>query len=213
MLKRTMICLIAAALVIAPAGAATAATPDRQVLREKLEAVHTAGMPGAFAEVRDGHRTWTPTAGVADITTGAPIRDGMRHRIGSITKTFVATTVLQLAGEHRVTLDAPIGRYVPGLVPADLGRAVTVRMLLNHTSGIGGRFWGHDGGTIGHRTISWHSADGRTQLTYARNMAFYAVPAIDTALADFIVTALCGDQSATWTAVATPDLRRLLVSR
>jgi D-alanyl-D-alanine carboxypeptidase len=76
-----------------------------------------------------------------------------------------------------------------------------------------GRFWRHDGGTIGHQTISWHSADGRTQLTYAQNMAFYAVPAIDTALADFIVTALCGGQSATRTAVATPDLRRLLVSR
>jgi D-alanyl-D-alanine carboxypeptidase len=49
----------------------------------------------------------------------------------------VATTVLQLVAEHRVSLDAPIGRYVAALVPAALGRAVTVRMLLNHTSGIG----------------------------------------------------------------------------
>jgi D-alanyl-D-alanine carboxypeptidase len=88
------------------------------VLRQRLEAVHAAGMPGVFAEVRDGPRTWTPAAGVIDVRTGEPVRDGLRHRVGSITKTFVAATVLQLAGEGRIRLDAPIGRYLPrGLVP------------------------------------------------------------------------------------------------
>ncbi|WP_372472143.1 serine hydrolase domain-containing protein [Jidongwangia harbinensis] len=106
-------------------------------MQQKLEAVHAAGMPGVFAEVRHGHRTWTPTAGVIDVRTGRPVRDGLRHRVGSITKTFVATTVLQLAGEKRLRLDAPIGRYLSELVPGEEGRRVTVRMLLNHTSGIG----------------------------------------------------------------------------
>lgn len=141
MLRRALTVLTVFSTFIAPVVPAAAA-PTRDdfgaLLQEQLDAVHAAGMPGAFAEVRDGRRTWTPTTGVADVATGAPVRDGMRHRIGSITKSFVATTVLQLVGEHRIKLDAPIGRYLkPGLIPADLGRQVTVRMLLNHTSGIG----------------------------------------------------------------------------
>ncbi len=65
------------------------------------------------------------------------MRPQMRHRIGSITKTFVATTVLQLVDEGRLSLDDPIGRWLPDIVPDELGTEVTVRMLLNHTSGIG----------------------------------------------------------------------------
>ena len=137
MWKRALTLAIATAVLVAPAGPAVA-TPTAAGLQEKLEAVHDAGMPGVFAEVRDGRRTWTPTAGVIDLRSDRPVRDGLRHRVGSITKSFVATTVVQLAGEGRVRLDAPIGRYLPaGLIPADLGRRVTVRMLLSHTSGIG----------------------------------------------------------------------------
>jgi D-alanyl-D-alanine carboxypeptidase len=134
MIKRTLTCLLAALAGVAPAGVATAAPAGPQ---QQLDAVHAAGMPGAFAEVRAGGHTVTLTTGVADVATGEPVSAGLSHRIGSITKTFVATTVLQLAGEGRIELDAPVGRYLPGLVPAEVGRAVTVRMLLNHTSGIG----------------------------------------------------------------------------
>jgi D-alanyl-D-alanine carboxypeptidase len=83
--------------------------------------------------VRAGHRTWRGAAGVADLATGAPMRPGLRHRIGSVTKTFVATAVLQLVAEGRLRLDDPVARWLrlPGLDPR-----VTVRMLLRHTSGI-----------------------------------------------------------------------------
>jgi D-alanyl-D-alanine carboxypeptidase len=74
---------------------------------------------------------------VADLRTGAPERPGLEHRIGSLTKTFVATAVLQLVAERRVDLDAPVGTYLPGVLPGDLGQRTTVRMLLGHTSGIG----------------------------------------------------------------------------
>ena len=140
MWKRILTIIIATVALVAPAGAAVAvpgAPPIGAELQAKLDAVHAAGMPGAFAEVRDGRRTWTPTTGVIDIRTQRPVRDGLRHRIGSLTKTFVATTMLQLAGEGRVRLDAPVGRYLPDLVTGETGRRVTVRMLLNHTSGIG----------------------------------------------------------------------------
>jgi D-alanyl-D-alanine carboxypeptidase len=61
-----------------------------------------------------------------------------RIRIGSSTKTFTATVVLQLVGEHRIALDAPIARYLPGVVDRGGydGRKITVRQLLQHTSGL-----------------------------------------------------------------------------
>ncbi|MBF9128595.1 beta-lactamase family protein [Plantactinospora sp. S1510] len=105
--------------------------PD-EALRAGLRAVTDAGMPGVFAEVRDGHATWRGASGVADLETGRPIRPDFQHRVGSINKTFVATALLQLVAERRLSLDAPVRRYLPQLVPA----GVTVRMLLNQTGGL-----------------------------------------------------------------------------
>ncbi|GAA2155000.1 hypothetical protein GCM10009727_62530 [Actinomadura napierensis] len=61
-----------------------------------------------------------------------------RVRVGSITKTFTAVTLLQLAARGRVSLDAPVARYLPGLIDAGGhdGRTITVRSLLRHTSGL-----------------------------------------------------------------------------
>ncbi|MFF4445257.1 serine hydrolase domain-containing protein [Streptomyces sp. NPDC001502] len=109
---------------------------DGAALDAAIENVHRAGMPGLFAEVRDGDRVWRGAAGVADVATGRPVTAGMRHRVGSITKTFTAAAVLQQAESGRIGLDTPIGRYLPGLVPGERGAAITVRMLINHTSGL-----------------------------------------------------------------------------
>ena len=144
MLRKTVVCTLAVALLATPVTAGPAvATPQPArsdigvVLHELLEAEHAGGVPGVFAQVRDRNRTWNLAAGVADLDTGRPVRPQFRHRIGSITKTFVATTVLQLVGERRVRLDAPIAYYLPHVVPGEQGRQITVRMLLNHTSGLG----------------------------------------------------------------------------
>jgi D-alanyl-D-alanine carboxypeptidase len=109
---------------------------DPAELDAAIENVHRAGMPGLFAEVRDGDQVWRGAAGVADLATGRPVTAGMRHRVGSITKTFTAAAVLQQVEDGRIGLDTPIGRYLPRLVPAARGDAITVRMLLNHTSGL-----------------------------------------------------------------------------
>ncbi|MGW6268975.1 serine hydrolase domain-containing protein [Streptomyces sp. NPDC055060] len=93
-------------------------------------------MPGLFAEVREGDQFWRGAAGVADVTTGRPVTADLRHRVGSITKTFTAAAVLQQAEGGQIALDAPIGRYLPNLVPGERGDAITVRMLINHTSGL-----------------------------------------------------------------------------
>src|SRR5207244_11668664 len=65
-----------------------------------------------------------------------PVRSEMRQRIGSVSKTFTAAAIMQQVEQGRIELDAPIGRYLPQLVPGERGAKITVRMLLNHTSGI-----------------------------------------------------------------------------
>ncbi|MGP4021852.1 serine hydrolase domain-containing protein [Actinomadura sp. 3N407] len=122
-----------------PAGARGPSTGpfDPAKLRATLDATHEAGMYGLFSAARDGRTTWAGASGVADVRTGRPVTPDMRQRVGSITKTFVATAVLQQVEEGRIGLDAPVRHYLPGLVPGRRGAQVTVRMLLNHTSGIG----------------------------------------------------------------------------
>ncbi|MER5864297.1 serine hydrolase domain-containing protein [Kitasatospora sp. NPDC002040] len=115
----------------------TAAVPtDRAALDRALrDVVGVGGSSAALARVvQDGRTVWQGAAGQADLDTGAPARADGRFRIGSTTKTFVATVVLQLVAERKVRLDDPIERYLPGTVPN--GANITVRQLLNHTSGL-----------------------------------------------------------------------------
>ncbi|WP_078656747.1 serine hydrolase domain-containing protein [Kitasatospora aureofaciens] len=90
---------------------------------------------GVLARVSgpDGH--WTGTYGTADVTTGAPVPVDGRFRLGSVTKTFIATVVLQLAAEDRVDLDQPVQRYLPNVLP-DSYPPIPVRTLLNFTSSL-----------------------------------------------------------------------------
>ncbi|MET8954408.1 serine hydrolase domain-containing protein [Streptomyces sp. NPDC004533] len=99
-----------------------------------LDDLVTAGVPAVIAEVRDSHGVWTGTSGRGDLGHKRPLLADGRFRAGSETKSFVATTVLQLVAEKKVRLDAPIERYLPGLVPD--GRHITVRQLLSHRSGL-----------------------------------------------------------------------------
>lgn len=109
---------------------------DPAELKSAMDGVHRAGMPGVYAEVRDAGQTWRGATGVADVRTGRPIRPDMRQRVGSITKTFTAAAIMQQVEQGRIRLDAPIGSHLPQLVPGERGMKITVRMLLNNTSGI-----------------------------------------------------------------------------
>jgi D-alanyl-D-alanine carboxypeptidase len=138
--------LTTTAVLTAPAHAGPAAPPagpvdrtslDRTALRDSLDAIHEAGIYGVFSSVRDGGERWTGASGVADVETGRPVTPGMRHRVGSISKTFTSVALLQQVERGRVRLDAPIGDYLPDLIPGERGRQITVRMLLNHTSHLG----------------------------------------------------------------------------
>ena len=123
--------LVAALLVAAPAGAGVAGPPSLSQLAKGLNA---AGAPGAVVLVRDTEGVKAAAAGFANLRTKERMRVDHAFRVGSITKTFVATVVLQLSAEGTLEIDDAIERWLPGLVPN--GHAITLRQLLNHTSGI-----------------------------------------------------------------------------
>ncbi|MFD7844630.1 serine hydrolase domain-containing protein [Nocardia sp. NPDC059764] len=144
--SRVAVAGAALAAVLAVQGCTTTQDPatDRpgglgpRLARLLDDLVQQHGFPAAQVTIDGpgGHRVLT--AGAGDTVTGAPIGDGARVRIGSNTKTFVATVVLQLVAEGKVDLDAPIERYLPGVVRGNGndGDRVTVRQLLQHTSGL-----------------------------------------------------------------------------
>ncbi|MEV0338963.1 serine hydrolase domain-containing protein [Nocardia sp. NPDC050713] len=100
--------------------------------------VVASGVPGAQLVVSGDSGETRLNSGVGDLGTGAPFPDDARVRVASNTKSFVAAVALQLVGERRVELDSPIDAYLPGVVtgPGGDGRRITVRNLLQHTSGI-----------------------------------------------------------------------------
>ncbi|TDD37344.1 class A beta-lactamase-related serine hydrolase [Nonomuraea terrae] len=130
-------CLMAGVLgVAAPsqAGVVSAVTDQRALVQEALDAMVAAGAPGVLARVDDPHGHWIATSGVADLRTGEAVPRNARFRVASLTKSVIATIVLQLAEEHRLSLDRPVGAWLPGIVAG--ADRITVRQLLNHTSGL-----------------------------------------------------------------------------
>nr|WP_223242713.1 serine hydrolase domain-containing protein [Streptomyces sp. CBMA123] len=98
-----------------------------------MEELVGSGFLGVQLRVSDARGTWAGSAGARELGSGAePLTDG-HFRIGSSTKSFVATTVLLLVAEGRIGLDTPADQYLPEF---GLDRRITVRMLLQHTSGI-----------------------------------------------------------------------------
>ncbi len=123
-------------VVWAPATAArsVSARPDLQRVLDGLVRGPHRVAPGATAYVVGPHGTWSGAAGVAVAATGVRMRPGARMRLESVSKLWTATLILQLVARHRLTLDDSVEHWLPGLLPA--GRRITVRELLDHTSGL-----------------------------------------------------------------------------
>ncbi|MFJ2926045.1 serine hydrolase domain-containing protein [Streptomyces massasporeus] len=133
------VALSAGTAALAPAAQAAEPTHGHEATRTALRAlVEKGSLPGAAATVRDAHGRWFGRAGHADTGTGRKRTAGEHFRGASITKTFVATVLLQLEAEGRLDLDDTVERWLPGLVHGNGydGSKVTLRQLLNHTSGI-----------------------------------------------------------------------------
>lgn len=126
--------LVAFALLALPAPA-SAFTPEQiaafqQVLQlDQQEAAYPGEILGVWQR---GNGGFVGTAGVASLGSGAPISARDHVRIGSVTKTFTATVILQLAQQGRLRLSDDIDRFLRG-IPG--GHRVTVKRLLNQTSG------------------------------------------------------------------------------
>jgi D-alanyl-D-alanine carboxypeptidase len=103
-------------------------------LQAALDDIAATAASGVLAEVHDAGRVWRGSSGTAQLGTSQPVPANGRFRIGSITKTFVATVALQLVGERRIALTDPVERWLPGVIPG--GDRVTVHHLLQHTSGV-----------------------------------------------------------------------------
>ncbi|MEU5059098.1 MULTISPECIES: serine hydrolase domain-containing protein [unclassified Streptomyces] len=131
----------AAGAILAGPGRAAAHTPpgpalsDPCALQEAISDLTHPPSTSAQLLVDRPEQRWYGTAGVADIGTARQLRPDDAFRAGSVTKAFVATVVLQLWARGVVELDEPIGRHLPGLLPAGSAR-ITVAQLLNHTSGL-----------------------------------------------------------------------------
>ena len=133
---------VVAAIALGAAGGAASAAPSKgeaESLKSRAQGLLGDGYPAALAAVTDAKGESAGAAvGKGSLETGqAPPMDG-EVRIGSNTKTFVAVVVMQLVQEGKVGLDEPIETYLPGLIKGEGidGSRITVRQLLQHTSGL-----------------------------------------------------------------------------
>ncbi len=110
--------------------------------------------PGASVGIElKGRRVFEATRGLANLEWIAAVDHDTVFRIASLTKQFTAAAIVRLAEHGKLALDDPIARYLPGYGPA--GETITVRHLLNHTSGIGD--YTTDPAFVTHRVRSDHS--------------------------------------------------------
>jgi D-alanyl-D-alanine carboxypeptidase len=134
--------LVITALALSSCGKSDSGTSSDALPRETQrrldeivdDAMARDGIPGAIVGVwAPGRGTWVAVKGQADISPERAMQAGDRYRIGDVTATFTSTVVLQLVDEGRVKLDDSLQVYFPG-APQVAG--ITVRQLLNHTSGL-----------------------------------------------------------------------------
>lgn len=132
--------LVAGALVASQLASPPAAgfephrTETSRTLQHVARQLVRDGAPGAIVVVRSASGVRRAEAGLARRRPRMAMAATDRFRVASITKTFVATVVLQLVAEGKLGLDDSVERWLPGLVPN--GRAITIRELLDHTSGL-----------------------------------------------------------------------------
>ena len=130
---------LAAAATVAPAQSVDAVSPDLRSRIDRIAAqvLEATGVPSAsVAVVQHGKLVYTHAYGFArlgsDSAPAVPATPEMRYSIGSISKQFTAAAILLLQEQGKLSLDDPVGKYIPGLTR---GNDVTIRQVLSHTSG------------------------------------------------------------------------------
>ncbi len=85
-------------------------------------------------DYEDGKFTWKLASGYSNLETKTPMTTDTRFRVASLTKTFVAMTVMQLVEEGKITPDDSVEQWFPGMIPN--GENITIRQVVNHSSGL-----------------------------------------------------------------------------
>jgi D-alanyl-D-alanine carboxypeptidase len=124
----------AATLACAALAGAASPPPKSDLQRGANRLVATSGLPGVVTLVEQDRRRTVVAAGLGDVARRRAMRTTDRFWVGSITKAFVATVVMQLVAERRLGLDDTIDELLPGRIRE--GQRIRLRHLLNHTSGI-----------------------------------------------------------------------------
>jgi D-alanyl-D-alanine carboxypeptidase len=127
------------------------------------------GIPGVSVTILFGDGTsWTGTSGYADVTARVAVTADTAFALGSVSKTYTAALILALASDGRIDLAASARTYLP---TAKIDPRITVRMLLDHTSGLDD-FFLHppiDKALLAHRNATWTAA---RSLTYVGRRYF-----------------------------------------
>ncbi|WP_165828828.1 serine hydrolase domain-containing protein [Caulobacter radicis] len=139
MRRRTVLAggVLASALALTGTFPAFAAplSPDkaREVDAIAAEVLAATGAPSAsVAIVEDGEPVYAKAYGLARLSPAVPATTSTRYGIASVSKQFTAAAILLLVEDGKVSLDDPVGRYVPGLTDGD---RITLRQVLSHTAG------------------------------------------------------------------------------
>ncbi|MFC8391137.1 serine hydrolase domain-containing protein [Streptomyces sp. NPDC057238] len=151
LLAASLVLALGAGPLVAPAFASSAprapvctTAPSHQALCEAIGGLPDATTTAALVRLGGTEGSWQGSSGVRDLVSGRAADPDARFRAGSTTKVVTAAAVLRLAAQGEVDLDASIERYLPGLLGPEFEEPVTVRNLLNHTSGIqSGVSWGN----------------------------------------------------------------------
>jgi CubicO group peptidase (beta-lactamase class C family) len=141
---------VSALILIVPSATAQSINTIDPALRERIDRIASqvleqTGVPSAsVALVQHGKIAYTHAYGSARLATdhapALPATPEMRYSIGSISKQFTATALLLLQDQKKISIDDPVGKYIPGLTRGD---EVTIRQILSHTSGYQD-YWAED---------------------------------------------------------------------
>ena len=114
------------------------ASIGNEVKRVIDEVVTIKGVPSVIAGGLQNGKRWSYATGTASYEVPHAVESNFSFRIGSISKTFTASVVLQLADEKKLNLDDSIEKWLPGVIKGEGydGNKITIRQLLNHTSGL-----------------------------------------------------------------------------
>ncbi|WP_448661534.1 serine hydrolase [Sphingomonas sp. CJ20] len=133
-MKGVLFALMALLMLPTPATAQPSSAATLQALVDSYAA--NRGFNGTVLIARNGKVLVRSSYGIAHVATGRPNDPALRYRIGSLTKPFTATLVMQLVDQKRLRLDGTLGEYLPDLYRGTPAAPVTVAQLLSHTSGL-----------------------------------------------------------------------------